>query len=69
MFDDPAAAFEQFKSDVAAGVNKLIETFPGLKEVIGVISDAFTAAGKQLRACGIRSWPPLRPQLRSLWTG
>ena len=44
MFDDPAAAFEQFKSDMSAGVEKLIETFPGLKEVIGTITDAFTTA-------------------------
>lgn len=45
MFDDPAAAFEKFKSDVAAGIDRLIETFPGLKEVIGTITAAFTAAG------------------------
>lgn len=44
MFDDPAAAFEQFKSDMSAGVEKLIDTFPGLKEVIGTITDAFTTA-------------------------
>lgn len=44
MFDDPAAAFEQFKSDMAAGVARLIDTFPGLKEVIGTITDAFTSA-------------------------
>lgn len=48
MFDDPAAAWEQFKADIMAGVNKLIETFPGLKEVIGVITDAFTAAGETI---------------------
>jgi len=45
MFDDPAAAFEKFKSDIAAGIDRLIETFPGLKEVIGTITAAFTAAG------------------------
>ena len=44
MFDDPAAAFEQFKSDMSAGVEKLIDTFPGLREVIGTITDAFTSA-------------------------
>ena len=44
MFDDPAAAFEQFKSDITAGVGQLIDTFPGLKEVIGAITDAFTSA-------------------------
>lgn len=44
MFDDPAAAFEQFKSDMAAGVARLIDTFPGLKEVIGTITAAFTSA-------------------------
>lgn len=44
MFDDPAAAFEQFKSDMSAGVEKLIDTFPGLREVIGTITDAFTTA-------------------------
>ena len=48
MFDDPAAAFEQFKSDLAAGVNRLIEKFPGLKEVINTITDAFTAAGETI---------------------
>lgn len=45
MFDDPAAAFEQFKSDISAGIDALIEHFPGLKEVVGTITDAFTAAG------------------------
>lgn len=45
MFDDPAAAFEKFKSDIAAGIDALIEHFPGLKEVVGTITDAFTAAG------------------------
>jgi uncharacterized protein (DUF1778 family) len=44
MFDDPAAAFEKFKSDIAAGVDGLIGHFPGLKEVVGEISDAFTTA-------------------------
>jgi len=48
MFDDPAAAFEKFKSDVAAGIDRLIETFPGLKEVVGTITDAFTAAGETI---------------------
>lgn len=45
MFDDPAAAFEKFKSDIGAGIDALIEHFPGLKEVVGTITDAFTAAG------------------------
>lgn len=48
MFDDPAAAFEQFKSDMAAGVARLIDTFPGLREVIGAITDAFTAAANTI---------------------
>lgn len=48
MFDDPAAAFEQFKVDMAAGVARLIETFPGLKDVIGGITDAFTSAGDSI---------------------
>lgn len=45
MFDDPTAAFERFKEDIAAGVQKLVETFPGLKEVVGTITDAFVFAG------------------------
>lgn len=45
MFDDPATAFEKFKSDVSAGVDRLIENFPGLKDVVGAITDAFTSAG------------------------
>jgi hypothetical protein len=45
MFDDPAAAFDKFKTDVSAGLDRLIESFPGLKEVIGLVTDAFTAAG------------------------
>lgn len=44
MFDDPAAAFEQFKSDVGAGIDALIDHFPGLREDVGDIADAFTSA-------------------------
>ena len=44
MFDNPAAAFERFKGDLISGVNKLIDHFPGLREVIGGITDAFTTA-------------------------
>lgn len=46
MFDDPAAAFEQFKSDVSAGIDRLIEHFPGLKEALAVVGDAFAAVGE-----------------------
>lgn len=45
MFDDPAAAFEQFKTDVAAGVERLIEKFPGLKESVAFIGDVFRTVG------------------------
>lgn len=45
MFTDPAAAFEQFKSDMAAGIEKLVNTFPGLKDAVGAVTEAFAAAG------------------------
>lgn len=45
MWDDPSAAFEKFKSDIAAGLNTLAEKFPGLREVIDAVSSAFSAAG------------------------
>jgi hypothetical protein len=48
MFDDPAAAFEKFKSDIGAGVDTLINTFPGLKDMIATITDAFSAAGNTI---------------------
>lgn len=50
MFDDPAAAFEQFKSDVSAGIDALIGRFPGLREAVGGITDIFTAAGDTVTA-------------------
>lgn len=46
MFDDPAAAFEQFKSDVSAGLDKLLETFPGLRDLVDDITSAFSSAGE-----------------------
>lgn len=48
MFDDPAAAFEQFKTEMSAGIARLIDTFPGLKVVIGAITDAFTSAANTI---------------------
>lgn len=45
MFDDPAAAFEQFKSDMTAGIDRLVEHFPGLKDAVGMVTDVFTTAG------------------------
>jgi hypothetical protein len=45
MFDDPAAAFSQFRADISEGLNQLIESFPGLKEVIDLVAGAFTSAG------------------------
>ena len=48
MFDDPAAAWETFKEDIAKGLEKLIETFPGLKEVIATVTDAFASAGETI---------------------
>lgn len=45
MFDDPAAAFDQFKNDVAAGLEKLVNTFPGLKDAVAAVTEAFAAAG------------------------
>lgn len=45
MFNDPAAAAEQFKSDVSAAIDALIANFPGLQEAIGAVTGAFTSAG------------------------
>lgn len=50
LFDDPSAAFEQFKSDILAGMNKLIDYFPGLGTVIGMMAEAFVSAGNTVTA-------------------
>lgn len=50
MFDDPAAAWEKFKEDIAKGLEKLVDTFPGLKEVVASVTDAFTTAGSAITA-------------------
>lgn len=48
VFDDPTAAFAQFRSEIEEGVTRLIEQFPGLQGAISDISTAFTNAGETI---------------------
>lgn len=48
MFTDPGAAFEKFKRDMSAGIQKLIDTYPGLSAAIGMVSGAFEIAGETI---------------------
>jgi hypothetical protein len=50
MFTSPSEAFAKFKLDMEAGVQKLIETYPGLSTAIGAVSTAFEIAGDTIGA-------------------